>query len=449
MKQKPLKNMKRILLTYLMLIAAVGSRGAESESREMTLDDCLLYALQHSHRNLTARLETQRASTEVRITASSMMPQLGVYGNGNISFGRNIDPATNTYDNKQTLSTGFGVQLSLPVFDGLVRFNNLRASRVGKLRAVSRERLEQDEVSMEVIREFYQVAYCKTMVNVMAEQLRRDSTDLRATRRGYELGEKSGADVAELEALVAADEFELLNQRNLLSKAELSLRGAMGMPLEGDSLILIETPMEYSAATPATTSLHPRLEEAALAVKGSRYELLAAKGEYFPSISLSGGLSTSYYKMLNTTAAYPSFARQMRDNMGEYLGLSVSLPLFNGLSTTNRVKHARILLKENQLRLEQTQYELEQETLDARLDYESACEESRSAQRRVEAEETAFKATRRKYELGDASAIDLYTAAGKLAAARGAAEGKRIQKIISYKAWRYCLGEPLMQLPMK
>lgn len=419
-----------------------------AEPSGMTLRECMLYARQHAHRARAARLSVEAASTQERLTAASMMPRLDLYGNGNISFGRNIDPATNTYDNKQTLSTGFGVQASLPLFDGLVNFNNLRSAKAARNRQKVQAQLEEDEAMMEVIRQFYQVVYCKAMVTSAEEQLRRDSTDLAATIREERLGTKSGADVSEIEALVAADRYQLLNQRNMLEKAHLDLRTSMGMPLSEPLPPLIEDDFPAPVASESTeggvVGLLPKLEEARLAVSGSRYDLLAAKGSYYPSVSLSGGISTSYYKMLNTEASYPGFARQARDNMGEYVGISIGIPLFDGLYNANRVKLARIRLRENELRLEETLYQHDKETAQAAMDYRAADEELRAARLRVEAEEIAFRATRRKYELGDASALDLYTAGGKLASAKATAEGKRIQKIVNLISWRYCLGIPLI-----
>ena len=93
---------------------------------QMSLNDCLVYARDHAHGNILGSLEVERANIDKRLAAADLMPHVGLSSSGNISFGRNIDPETNTYDNKKTLSTGFGLQMSLPLFDGLVSINNLK-----------------------------------------------------------------------------------------------------------------------------------------------------------------------------------------------------------------------------------------------------------------------------------------------------------------------------------
>lgn len=408
----------------------------------MTLNDCLVYARDHAHDNRINYLETRKASADRQLAAADFMPTIGLNSSGNISFGRNIDPETNTYDNKKTLYTGFGLSMSLPVFDGLVNVNTYKAARVAELRQVEKAQIEQDIISLNVIKAFYNVSYCKTMVAQMEEQLERDNSDLRATRRGLELGVKSGADVAQLEALVATDEYELTNQRNLLDKAYLTLRSAMGMELNSLPLDLIETD---DSATASLNPEHPRITEARLALEQSRYELRRARGYFSPRLSLNAGISTSYYKMIGDDIPAPSFKTQWHDNMGQYVGFSLSIPLFNGLSNINLVKRARLEVRQNETRLEQTIYTIEKETAEAALDLRASIDEHSAALKRLESEEIAFNATRRKYELGSASAIDLYTSSAKLAAARANLEAKRIAKIINTITLGYYRGEKLIK----
>ena len=408
----------------------------------MTLRDCLLYAREHAHANRLNRLETEAASADKRISAADLMPYIGLGSSGSLSFGRNIDPETNTYDNKRTLSTGFGLEMSLPLFDGLVRINNLKALKTAELRKKKAQFVEEDRISLEVIKGFYNISYSRAMVKQMESQLRRDSTDLVAARRALKLGTKSGADVAELEAIVAADLYELTNQRNLLKKADITLRTEMGMTVS-DTLLPISDHTE-SWGNDSRHRILPEIEEAQLAVKESRMYLRAAKGGYSPRISFNAGISTSYFRMMGMQTDFPSFSRQLRDNMGEYLGLSVSFPIFDGLAIRNRVKKATIQLRENEIRLEQTLYQIDQSAEEARLDYEAAIEELAAAASRLEAEHIAYKAMRRKYELGAASAIDLYASSSKLAQAEANLTGKRIQRIISEITLRYYQGYPLI-----
>lgn len=409
----------------------------------MTLNDCLVYAREHAYSNRLAAQDIKVASADRRIALAEMLPYIGLGSSGSMSFGRNIDPETNTYDNKQTLGIGFGIEMSVPLFDGLVRINNVKALKIAELRKKKKELIEEDKISLEVIKNFYNVAYCREMVNCMFRQLQRDSTDLVATEKSESLGIKSGNEVAEMKAVVATDIYELTNQQNLLKKAYLSLRSSMGMEISEDSIYLIYTNLAFSRN--GAKRVLPEIEDAELAIKESQSYLRAAKGNYSPRLSINAGMSTSYYRMFGMGIEASSFSRQFRDNMGEYFGFSLSLPLFDGLSSANRVKRAKANLQKSIIDLQQVQYQMRQATEEARLDQIAAGKELSAAIKRMEAEKTAYQAVRRRYELGASSALDLYTSGVKLATAEANLLGKRIQCIISEIIMRYYLGYPLIE----
>lgn len=438
---------KRNIITIILAVRLITVFGAETPEKTpsggMTLNDCLIYAREHAFANRINRFEEESAKINSRLAAGELMPYVGLSASGNVSFGRNIDPETNMYDKNETLSTGFGLSMSLPLFDGLVSINNLKSAKAARKRQSARNQADEDEISMEVIKAFYNVSYCKAMVEQMEEQLNRDETDLKATRRGEALGTKSGADVAEMEAIVASDEYELSNQRNLLAKAYLQLRSLMGMELSDEPLHLIE---EWEEGSGGIMTVNPKIHEMQLSVKEGEYALRAARGELFPRLTLNGGVNTSYFKMTGSRGAgSPNFRQQWKDNMGQYVGFTFSMPLFDGLSRVNRVKKAKIELNMRKTQLEQMEYEVEKLTTQANLDLRGAYEEHKAAQKRMMAEETAFNAIRRKYELGSASAIDLYTSSTKLATARANLEGKRIQLKISEITAAYYAGQKLIR----
>lgn len=427
--------MRSIFVLTLLLMTVMPGRG-------MTLRDCLIFARDNAPENVVAGLEWAEARLDVRIAASDLMPSVYLNASGNMSFGRNIDPETNTYDTKTTLGESFGVSMSLPLFDGLVRINRLRASRTSAKRAGESAANLRDEISLRVIRAFYNVSYCRAMVAQMEEQLERDRRNLAATMKGEHIGTKSGADVAEMEALVAADEYELTNQNNLLSKAYLSLRSEMGMELTDEPLDLTEEP--WHGGQRNDTFVHPLIAEAELSLREGRYLLNVARGAFSPRLSLNAGVSTSYYRMLGNGYVARPFSKQWNDNMGQYVGLSLSIPIFTGLSNFNSLKRAKIEVRRREANLDKTRYEVSRAEVEAALDLAGAEAELKSARTRLDAETVAFAAVQRKFELGALSAIDLYTASTKLAAARAALEGKRIQTIISRIVVDYYKGVPFI-----
>lgn len=432
--------MKRTV-SIIILITLVSGLHMSGRSRPMTLGDCLAYASQHARSVRIGRVRTAMAETDVRLASSSFMPSLDFYTGGNISFGRNIDPETNTYDTRKTVSNSYSLSMSLPLFNGLVSINNLKAAKVAWHRQRYAEQIESDRISLEVISAFYALSYTGGLVRQMQSQLSRDSLILAKTVREYELGIKSGADVADLRAVVSADEYELIRQQNNLEKARLTLKDTMGMQSEDEDPVPVES--DFAPGEPYREN--PRLTAARLAVQESRLRVRMAAGSMLPTISLNLGISTSFYRLMGQYGYGGSFGRQLRDNMGEYVGVSFSFPVFRGLSRVNSLKRARLNEVESRLQLEETISQVERETAEALLDHRAATEEYRAAERRLEAEQAAYTATRRKFELGEVSTIELFTAGARLAEAEAVTEGKRIQHIISGILLEYYRGATLIQ----
>ena len=439
----------------------------------MSLNDCLVYARDHAFANRSNRLAVEQTKMDKRIQAASMLPSIGFSTGGDLSFGRGVDPETNTYDTKKTFNNGYSLSMQLPLFDGLVSLNNYRAARMAELIQGKSAENEADQISLAVIKAYYNIMYYSALVEQMESQLASDRHNLAVTERQEQLGTKSGADVDEMKAMVASDEYELLNQQNLRRKAMIELKAQMGMPVNEELRIKNEESfgskevrvkseesicaIDVSAGNSTLTKdssffilhssfkLHPRIMQAEYELRRSRYQLRAARGNFMPRISLNGGISTSYYKVLDSDYKAPSFSAQWHNNMGQYVGFSLSLPLFDGLANVNRLKRAKLNYRQQQVELEKTRYEIEREMNEALLDVNAAESEWHAAEARVEAEKQSNRAMQRKYELGGVSTLDLYTSNSKLATAHATLVGKRIQTIINKIIYEYYQGMPLIR----
>lgn len=228
----------------------------------------------------------------------------------------------------------------------------------------------------------------------------------------------------------------------------IELKAQMGMPVDeeiavDDKLPENDVAQEVSEAAFSASSfnVHPRIMQAEYELRRSRYQLRAAYGNFMPRISLSGGVSTSYYKVLGSNYDAPSFSTQWHDNMGQYIGFSVSLPLFDGFANTNRLKKAKLNYRQCQVELDKTRYEIERTLSEALLDVDAAESEWHAAEARAEAEQVSNRAMRRKYELGGVSPMELYTSNTKLATAHATLVGKRIQLIVNKMVYKYYKGE--------
>ena len=252
-----------------------------------------------------------------------------------------------------------------------------------------------------------------------------------------------------MRATLAADEYELTHMQSQTTKAMLALKQLMNYPADSALTILqptfeqelqpIDTPLQIAAY--AATS-NPRILKAQQGVEAARYSLRAARGALLPSLSLSGGVSTSFYRNMDK-GGHASFSQQFKNNAGEYIGLSLSIPIFNRLATSSTIRRRKIALDQARENLEYEQSELQRIIIEAASDVENSTKEVTKMQEQVEADSLAAYLTTRKYEEGLASSIDVKTAAVTLLQSRVKLLQSQLTMAYNKKLLAYYKGEKL------
>ena len=375
----------------------------------------------------------------------SFLPEIGSSVNANINYGRGVDPETNMYTDRQTFGSNYGALVSLPIFDGLVNINNYKLycsySRESKVNA----EIEADDVSLSVIRAFYNVIYYAELVKQIESQLDANKGNLRKTIKEEELGIKSGAEVEQMRATVASFEFTLVNQQNLYENSILDLKGAMFWPLEKDIVISDDLTIgedETAFDIEYNVMVNPRAKVAAEQLKQKEFNLKIARGYVIPSIYLNAGISTSYYKDLQGGYARSKFNDQFKNNMGEYISTGISIPLFDKMRRHNNIRNAGIALKIGEAANQRMIFELRKEATMLILNLEGAKREYLASVSQLTAVMTSHRANQRMYEQGVISALELFTSSSKLAEANAAVTGKQIQYIIQKIQYDHFNGVP-------
>lgn len=437
--------MKRLFLIIYVIAAALPL----SASEPWTVERCMQYAADHSHtvRQQQFALEDSRAVKTQAIGA--FLPS--VYGSvdGQINFGRAIDPSTNTYTDVSTLYNGYGLQASLVVFDGLQRYNNLRLAKANVAMGRNGVRAEKDDVALKVYKAYMDLVYCEGAVSQTAKKRDESRELLRQTSVMAEVGQKSDADVAQMRATLAADEYELAHMQSQTTKAMLALKQLMGFPVDS-ALAVIQpsfddehlTAEDASQISAFAATDNPRILKAQQSVEAARYSLRAARGALLPTISLSGGVSTSFFRNMDK-GGHASFSSQFRNNAGEYVGLSLSIPLFDRLATYSTIRRRKTALVQAQENLAYEQSELRRIIVEAASDVANSTKEVEKMQEQVEADSIASRLTTRKYEEGLASSIDVKTAAVTLLQSRVRLLQSQLTMAYNKKLLAYYKGEKL------
>lgn len=393
--------MKRLVVTVMLFCSIV----AGAQERTWSLTQCIEHALEHNISIKQSSITVASKEIAVNTAENRRLPSLSGSAGQNFSFGRGLT-ADNTYANTNTTSTSFSLGSDVPVFTGLQIVHNIALSKLDLEASTMDLAKAKDDIRVAVAQAYVQILYDLEIVDVAENQVEIDEMQVARLNEMVQNGKASRAEVSAQEATLAQSRLALTQARNNLSLALLDLSQLLELPSpEGFSVVrpsvegleskLLMTPEAiYAEAVEVKPSI--QAEKARLAYAERNIDL--AKSGYLPSISLSGGLGTNYY----TSSGFPSdnFGHQAKNNFSQYLGLNLSVPIFNRFSTRNQVRSAQLQKNNQELQLENVKKSLFKEIQQAYYNAFGAQNKYESCQVAEKSAADAFELARAKYENG-------------------------------------------------
>ena len=439
--------MKRIGMLIGWLVWAAGS-----SAQSWSLDDCMKYAVKHATEVKREVVNVRQRKQDYQHAVAGFLPTVSGGVQGQYAWGRNIDPETNTYNNVTTFNNYYQLYAELNVFDGFATINALKQAKLSRDYSATAMRKIQDDRAIDVMQKYVDAAYAEASIQIASEKLNESKRMLAKMKRLYELGEKGRPDVVQMESQVAEDEYNLTHQENVAKQSLLALKSAMNFPVDEELKLELksgykevsESGVNYEIVYQGFQHISPDLKSAEYEVERARYDYKIAKGRLLPSLSLGGGISTNYYKNLSQKGQYDGFASQFRNNQGEYLALTLSIPIYNS-DRWHSVKKAHNDWQLAQVNLEETRRKLHDQIAQAVMDAEGYAKELHQMQKKVASDSLAYHMSSRKFEEGMLSTFDLHTAAQTLLESRIKELQMQMLLIIKQRLVGYYQGENLIR----
>ena len=447
--------MKRIGILIGWLVWASGA-----SAQSWSLDDCMKYAVEHATEVKREVVNARQRKQDYQHAVAGFLPTVTGGVQGQYAWGRNIDPETNTYNNVTTFNNYYQLYAELNVFDGFATINALKQAKLSRDYSATVMQKIQDDRAIDVMQKYVDAAYAEASIRIASEKLNESKRMLAKMQRLYELGEKGRPDVVQMESQVAEDKYNLTHQENVAKQSLLALKSAMNFPVDEELKIQIkekqnlkltsdnkevpESGVNYETVYQNFQHISPDLKSAEYEVERARYDYKIAKGRLLPSLSLGGGISTNYYKNLSQKGQYDGFASQFRNNQGEYLALTLSIPIYNS-DRWHSVKKARNDLQLAQVNLEETRRKLHDQIAQAVMDAEGYAKELHQMQKKVASDSLAYHMSSRKFEEGMLSTFDLHTAAQTLLESKIKELQMQMLLIIKQRLVAYYQGENLIR----
>lgn len=446
----------RILTLTSVFFLATASLSAQ-DTVTMNLKECMRYAVEHSTKVRIQQATNRDAQIDRRdAILAAFTPQVEGSTYAYSNFGRSIDPETNTYIRTTSFHNGYSLSAGMTLFNGFQAVNNLKITKTAQLMGLTKAQQIEDQICLATMEAYCNVLYYTELEKAIKAQVATAETSVRLATRQEELGQKSHADVVQMQSDLAERQYQLTICRNNLNNAMITLKDVMFWPIEEpmkiDSLSVIETPY-YDVSTNTVSKLvafaqanMPSVLLAEGTMKNARLALKTARWQLLPRLSLYGGWSSSYFTYPGREDYVPTpFMDQIKNNGGEYIQLSLSIPIFDRLSAHSNIAKKKNAYKRAQAEYEQTLQTVEAEVRRAIADRDGTADALLQAETRAELQSEAFALNTKRFEQGLISSIEYQTASNNYLNALAEQLNARLQYFIKNSVVTYYGGTPYIE----
>lgn len=437
--------MKRV---FLLCLIALSYNTFGQQPSVWTLQSSIQYAL-NNNIDIKQSAISQRLARLISLqTKLSQLPDINGVATYGESYGRSINPVTNQFVEGSYNFTGISGNASLLVFGWLQRRNVISATRMNAEAAKAEADNLQDNVALNVTAAYLDILRTRELVKINQKQIDLTETQLGNIKRSAKAGVSPELNVVQLEAQIASDSAELISSQAEYEASILQMKALLNLDFNS-TYVPAEPPADITAqlqnATLSSDEVYAKaknelgiIKASELRLSAARKTLWAAKGAMLPQLGAFYQIGSNYtslsqdyvptgsnnllvsgtyvdvngnqYPIYQNTPTYnivqTPFNDQLSNNLRQTVGLSLTVPIFNGWRATGNMLRARMQVQDKELENQKTEQKLKQDIYTALSDAKNALQKYYAAQKAATAAQKAQELAQKRYGLGLATMVE-------------------------------------------
>lgn len=429
---------------FSLSVAGFTSSAQEVITIQQAIDKTLSNNLQVKQAQFSAALSDE----SFKQSKNALLPTLNASISGNRNFGRSIDPSTNQFISQQFNSANGSLSTSVDLFAGGQKINQIKQNKL--LLQADKTNVEKikNDLILQVVTSYMQILFNKDLLKAAQQQLDVAKQTANQQQQLLDVGNKTLADVSQAKSQVAVSELEVTNAQNNLAISYLTLNQLMELP--SDNKFEVQVPLvdaiaiaknSYSAPEVVSIAMNvfPDIKLASIRTQAAEKAIDVARGTYYPRLSVGGGLGSNYSSgrqfvesivpngvrqvgtvqgtnqivvtdAFLTTYANQKFSSQIQDNFNQFVGVNLSIPIFNGFQARSNVRRAKINYQNAQVDEQLSKNNLNKVIFQAVADLRAAESRYESTTNAFAAQKDAFFVIEQRYNVGLANSVEFSTA---------------------------------------
>lgn len=448
-----MKQVSLIILSCLLLLPA-GMKAEDDMPKQWTLRNCIDYALEHNITIRRNRISVESTQEDVKTAKADFLPSLS--GNisqrivnrpnntsGTIISGDNIT----TSESKTSYNGSYGIDASWTVYNGSKRVNTVKQQQLNSRMAELTVDQSENSIEENITQLYVQILYSAEAVKVNESTLEVSRKEFERGQQLFDAGSIASSDLAQLEAQVSNDNYQLVTAQTTLQNYKLQLKQLLELdgdfemdlflPQLDDSSVLIPLPTKDDVYQTAL-NLRPEIESVKLNIEASDMNIKIARAGYIPTLSLSAGIGTT-----NANGNDFSFSEQVKQNWNNSIGLTLSIPIFDKRQTKSTINKAKLQMQTSQLDLMDEQKTLYKTIESLWLSANSAQQQYVAATQKLKSTQASYALVSEQFNLGMKNTVELLTEKNNLLSAQQETLQAKYTAILNAGLLRFYQGEEI------
>jgi len=458
-----------------------------------TLKQCVDYALANNLDVQRGVYGVESSEIDLRQARAAMIPTLNLGVSYGYNWGRSVDPVTYQFTTDAQNTMNPNATSSATIFNGFRLQNQVKQySRSNEASKLDLQKTKND-ISLNIASLYISVVFNKEQLENAKFQLGSSQQQLDRTKKQVAAGGLPRSEELNLDAQVATNEVNVIQRENALNLSLLQLKQALQLPastamdvevpqLEVEDLVLDQSRDQIYDIAKETM---PEVKSSQAKIESSEFAVRAARGNIYPRLTANAMITSNYSSASDqrrfirdggqTTVVdtigvavtgpnpgdptYPvlgsanvptgkfedsyGYRAQMKDNIYRQIGVTLSIPIFNGLQAKSTYQRAIISRRLAEISAKETNNTLRQNVETAFNDAVAAAKTYQSSVRQVGAREEAFRMTKQRYEIGAANYVEYQVAENDLFRAKSDLVRAKYDFIFRKKVLDFYQGKPL------
>ena len=337
--------------------------GNFASAKTWTLQECIDYALANNISLKQAVVKTLQSHEDVLQSRSALFPSVSFSTNQNMNyrpFSESTFNLTNgsmtSNSNKVSYNGSYGINANWTVWNGNKNRMNIKQNKFTEAINELSEEKQSNSILEQIAKLYVQILYETEAVRVNEEIVKASEQQADRARAMVAVGSLARVDLVQLEAQVDQDKYSLVNAQSQLANYKLQLKQLLELhdeeafevadPNIGDSKVLSIIP-DKNTLYAAALQNRPEIRSGQLSIESADLSIKSARTGYMPTVSLSASIGTS-----NSSGQQTGFGTQIKNNLSNSLGLTLSMPIFDQLQTRTAIRKAKFSKLDKELALQ-------------------------------------------------------------------------------------------------